>query len=435
MLRSKSRNGFLEFGKKSQKSAISRTISASKMCRGDPLISQIDATALKPLDRNSSTGVTSSEFLVQLNEELKMTKALLEVAEQEKDRAIDELREMKMEIEVSKQIDARLAEKDMLIDGLEVELSIFKASKAAITDSLSESKRRIKELEKEVEKTKVCKNKTKLENSENYEMKLLEMELENVKQEGEQNSKLLDKANRETELYKNTIERLRLEADESPLSWNEREIGFVKCVKEAEDERTRTQQENIRLVESLKSANSTIEMLKEENIKLKIALKQATGIPKIENSLQLDEDLDYVSQEIRKLSVKEMNRPLIVATVKQGAKTKSMKTVFDESKKGKIHKNRSSFDLSEIKSKVEDEVPVKAEILDIADTPKLVTRRASFSFMNGETCVHPDDLKRHEVSDLDSSGNGWIQKRRTFMQSFEDLIKGISVEKEEKSVE
>ena len=48
-----SRYGNADFGQKNHPSVLSRTLSASKFCRGDALASQIDSGALKPVGRRS----------------------------------------------------------------------------------------------------------------------------------------------------------------------------------------------------------------------------------------------------------------------------------------------------------------------------------------------------------------------------------------------
>ncbi|MCD9559892.1 hypothetical protein HAX54_018220 [Datura stramonium] len=80
--------------------------------------------------------------------------------------------------------------------------------------------------------------------------------------------KLLDEAKKETELYRNTAERLKLEAEESFLAWNGKEMSFIACIKEAQEERDLAMHETTKLNESVKAA-------REENFKLRDILKQA----------------------------------------------------------------------------------------------------------------------------------------------------------------
>ncbi|KAG9135279.1 hypothetical protein Leryth_015176 [Lithospermum erythrorhizon] len=128
------------------------------------------------------------------------------------------------------------------------------------------------------------------------------LEMEQVKAESEQlkdiiritqerYQKLLDEAEKEIELYRNTAERLRLEAEESFLAWNDKEIGFVACIKTTEEEKAA-------LEEALEEAETLTRSARDENFKLRDILKQAineanaakaaASIARDENSLLKD---------------------------------------------------------------------------------------------------------------------------------------------------
>ncbi|XP_055824391.1 putative WEB family protein At1g65010, chloroplastic [Solanum dulcamara] len=85
----------------------------------------------------------------------------------------------------------------------------------------------------------------------------------------------LDEAKKETELYRNTAERLKLEADESLSAWNGKEISFIACIKEVQEERDLALHEATKLNESLKEAEQRSKAAKDENYKLRDILKQA----------------------------------------------------------------------------------------------------------------------------------------------------------------
>ncbi|KAJ8544016.1 hypothetical protein K7X08_025634 [Anisodus acutangulus] len=57
MLRSKSRSGPNDLRQKSHSSRFSRTLSATKLCRGDALGCQIDSNALVSLERKKPSKV------------------------------------------------------------------------------------------------------------------------------------------------------------------------------------------------------------------------------------------------------------------------------------------------------------------------------------------------------------------------------------------
>ncbi|CAL5323800.1 unnamed protein product [Camellia sinensis] len=678
MLRSKSRSGHIDFGKKNHTSVLSRTFSATKFCRGDPLISQIDSNALKPVEQKPSKLANLSEkqsaristmqqHAGKLEGELKITTQHLGAVQEERDRALDELREMKMvaqeanmklsealssrkeaeahaelntikesladstremkmkdksieslkfQLEKAKEFEVRSAERDVSFDRLQEELSNMKASEAQTMRWLSESKRRIQELEDEIERGKLSETKmydtvasqtkqleqTKIEleeskfemtslrvkieklevlpcnhenvdsmketieslqselqlakenlnraqegekvaslksnnlleemNSLKSELKLAieaeekskkamddlalvlkevateanqvkeklsstKAELEHIKQGAEQSKgteritedryqKLLDEAYKETERYKNTVDRLRLEAEESLLAWNDKEIGFVSCIKSAEEEKTLAQQENIKLIESLKAANDTSKMAREENFKLRDILKQAlneasvakeaASIARDENSqlkdslAEKDETFDFLTRENERLRVNEAKAQKRIKELKQLlslASTKESKT--EDKEQREIFKSRNSipglpedgkklnkafsFDLSELKIPIEyvnenvaDEDPKKSEalkgsIFDTTESPKSephtpVHRRVPSSFMDDAETINSEDLEHLEGSHFgdENDHRNAQRKSRALLRRFGDLLKR-SVHKKEPSVD
>ncbi|KAI5669823.1 hypothetical protein M9H77_19676 [Catharanthus roseus] len=226
MLGSKStRSSYADFGQKKQSSVISRTISASRFCRGDSLVSQIDSKALKPIDRNSidkkkpskfvnltesevNRVLTMQEHMGQIEEELKWAKERLVVVENERNRALDEVKESKraasfdskmkvsseafspkkngellaeiktlkellsnaqkelitkdknietlrIQVDEAKQFEIKLAERDVSFNKQKEELNNAKASEAHSTNLQSAYKRKIQDLEDEIHKSKV----------------------------------------------------------------------------------------------------------------------------------------------------------------------------------------------------------------------------------------------------------------------------------------
>lgn len=190
----------------------------------------------------------------------------------------------------------------------------------------------------------------------------------------------LEDANKEIERYKNNVERLVLESEESHLAWNDKEMGFVSCIKKAEED-------NNLLIESLNEAEKLTKTSREENFKLRDILKQAlneanvakeaASLARIENSqlqdtqLEKDEALDRLAQENERLneSVKELKRLL---SLLQNEKVDKIQTT---DKKENGHKKSGDFrltNLGELKilndhKDEDDEVlhedPVKAEAL------------------------------------------------------------------------
>ncbi|KAA8546776.1 hypothetical protein F0562_003205 [Nyssa sinensis] len=673
MLRSKSRSWTFDSRQKNNTSILSRTISATIFCRGDPVLSQIDKKAVKPLDRkplkdvnlpeNQVVSVSTMQQLHMggLQEELERTKEQLDATVEERDRAFDELREMKLvaqeanmklsealssmkteevvtelntvkeslsnskqelkikendieslklELENSKLFELKLAERDALLDKLQEELSNAKASEARLMGTLSENKKKIQELEietergklsetkmldtvvsqtKQLEQTKVELEETKLEvvslhekmvkleissrqssrdlnGFQNYEnvdsmkeetvtsskskslleemnflknelklsieaeeksnkamddlalalkevateanqakekLSFTEVELEHVKEEAvklkvmvrsteDRYQKLLDEATEETERYKNTAERLRLEAEESLLAWNDKEMGFVSCIKSAEEERAVAQQENLRLIESLKAAENTTRTSREENHKLRDILKQAlneanvakeaAGIAKAENSqlkdclAEKDDALDFLTRENERLRINEAAANENIKGLKRLLSAGSTELKIEDKEEGMMLKllnprvveredgvkmNKAfSFDLHEILNEHEDEDvdheiadedPEKAEalkgsIFDSVETPKSEPRtpksafhqRSESSFTDdGETATNSEDFDNLDGTHFDDAENdrNSQRKRRALLRRFGDLMRIRSFHRKEPSME
>ncbi|KAL3323601.1 hypothetical protein AABB24_037981 [Solanum stoloniferum] len=524
MLRSKSRSGSIDFGQKSHSSRFSRTFSASKLCRGDALGCQIDSNAVVSIDRKKLSKIDNlienqvnnrvlvmKEQMGLVEEELRETKEQLDFVEGEKNRAILEIREMKklaneglspkkageliaelkvltefhsktqedlkikdknieslkVELERVKKYEVKLAEKDVVLGGLREEIGRVKASEVKATEQLFVFKKKVEEMEVELENRKLSESKmydsfelqtrqferAKIEleeakvemaslrkkielleaasasaslskrsnsgrlngynsngeiansvkkeleslNSElalgkedvanaqerekialskvknlNDEINLLknelkfaseaeeksrkamddlalalkevateaseakeklgatQLELEQVKEEEgrlkemirnteARYQKLLDEAKKEADLYRNTAERLRLENEESLLAWNGKEMGFITCIKRADEERSLAQRETERLAESLKAAEDTSKAAKDEKFKLRDILKQAineanaakaaAGLARDENSQLKDrlsekeEALHFITKENERLRI------------------------------------------------------------------------------------------------------------------------------------
>nr|GLL38576.1 putative WEB family protein At1g65010, chloroplastic [Ipomoea trifida] len=154
---------------------------------------------------------------------------------------------------------------------------------------------------------------------------ITELELSNLKEENERLKEtlksteekhqiLLDEAKKQTELHINTIDRLTLEAEESLLAWNGREMGFVSCIKEAEED-------NLRLTTALKEAEQSTMAAREETKQARDILKQAINeataakaaadIARVENSqlkdniAEMEDALQFLSRENERLRINE----------------------------------------------------------------------------------------------------------------------------------
>lgn len=142
-----------------------------------------------------------------------------------------------------------------------------------------------------------------------------QMELDQVKKENvklkervieieDKYRKDLEEAKKEMEIHRNAAERVRLEAEETLLAWNGKEMGFVSCIKRAEEERDNAQRESIRLRDILKQAISEANAAKaaaniaiDENSKLKDALEDK------------EDALHFLAQENERLKINKVSLP------------------------------------------------------------------------------------------------------------------------------
>ncbi|KAL6558801.1 hypothetical protein OROMI_019151 [Orobanche minor] len=326
-------------------------------------------------------------------------------------------------------------------------------------------------------------------------LRIAHIELEHVRAESEQLRKvvhnteemyqnLLREAKQEAELHKNTADRLRLEAEETLLALNGKEMGFVTCIKRAEEERAIVQHENLKLTESLKSSENMMRAAREETYKLRDILKQAVneanaskaaaGIARDENSLlkdslsEKDERLHFLSKENERLrmseaaaneNVKQLKILLSRGCSMEFKDEECNKELVDKEKENEKVKNNNmvrksfSFNLEDLKfmnepeDKVLDEDPAKADALKgsifdtNADTPKSEPHTPKTAISNRQRgCLEDGRVKRNSedfdhLDDLDLD-KGYHRRVKTMFQRVGDLLTiRRSLHKKEASVE
>ncbi|KAA8530815.1 hypothetical protein F0562_005561 [Nyssa sinensis] len=364
----------------------------------------------------------------------------------------------------SSKVKSLLEEMNLLKNELKLAIEAEEKSKKAMDDLALA----LKEVATEANQTKEKLSSTKVEleyvKGESEQLKVMVRSTEDTYQ------KLLHEAKKETERYKNTVERLRLEAEESLLAWNDKEMGFVSCIRSAEEQRTLAQQENIRLLESLKVTESMTMTSREENHKLRDILKQAlneanvakeaAGIARAENS-QLkdclsgkDKALDFLNRENERLRINEAASHEIIMELKRflsPALIKELKTedkegvmlklnqMIEEHEEAKKMNKAFSFDLHEILNEQEDEDeeilnedPEKAEalkgsIFDNVDSPKSEPRTPKIALHHRRMSSFTDDGETTNSEDLDhlddaENDRNSHRKRRALLQRFGDLL-------------
>lgn len=159
---------------------------------------------------------------------------------------------------------------------------------------------------------------------------------------------MLDEVKKERDRLKDEAERLKIEADESISSSNERELGFVNCIKRAEEESNALKREKIKLAESTKAAESIALKTRDENCKLRDILKQAINestvakegaeIARAENTNLKDELLekDYILQSFAReneaLRIKEAAAHENIRELKRLLNSSASSTLASEEK-------------------------------------------------------------------------------------------------------
>ncbi|XP_076892738.1 uncharacterized protein LOC143544535 [Bidens hawaiensis] len=360
MLRSKSRSGYSEFGQKKHSSFLVRSISGSKICSA----SQVDKQALVSLDRHSIClsenrivkAAMMQKQMSNLEEELRNTKARLA----EKDASFKILKkrisELEDELEKTKQSESQMLESLMFqtrqieqtkMDLEESKLDVMalqeklnnlpQGGKNGLNNNLDASSLTIKALKDEVTKLR---NQVKVANegeekskkamddlvsalsevamessAANEKVRLSEEQVNHLKKE-------IERLHEELEVQTETSERLRVEFEEHVLAWTSKEMGFITCIKKADEENASLKHENHRLNEALFAAENTARISREEGFKLRDILKQAlnessvakeaANIARAENSelkdllAEKEESVHFLTKENERLRINEV---------------------------------------------------------------------------------------------------------------------------------
>jgi len=220
------------------------------------------------------------------------------------------------------------------------ELSILKSELKLATEAEENSKKAMDDLAFALKEVATEANQVKAK------LTLSQLELEHSKEEverwkvmlkttEERYKEILEATRKEADKNKNTVERLRSEAEESLIAWNEKEVELVNCIRRAEEERLIAKQECNDALEALKEAENKVRVSKEENQKLRDILKQALNeanvakegaeIAKAENA-RLQDSLNLLVHENEMLkihevasfeNIKELKRMLSESSIKE----------------------------------------------------------------------------------------------------------------------
>ncbi|KAL3630513.1 hypothetical protein CASFOL_023497 [Castilleja foliolosa] len=424
---------------------------------------KIESLEEKLLTQDSSA-ISSKESVIFSEEEINRLKSELESAQQGEKNASSRVKSLLSEMEVLRN-EWRLA-----IEAEEKSTKAMEDLALALKEVATESNQA---------KEKLNSTQTELQHVRGEAEKLKNM----VRNTEETYKNLLNEAKQESEKHKNTVDRLRLEAEETLLALSAKEMGFVSCIKQAEEEKATAQCQNAKLSENLKAAENMTRAAREETYKLRDILKQAVneanaakaaaGIARDENSLlkdlisDKDERLHFLTRENERLrmceaaaneNVKQL-KILLSRSSLTDLKSEEYKEclddvdeddnddddddVNDDSKdenKTKMSNHNKSFSfcledlkfMNESEEKVLDEDPVKAEALrgsifdSNAETPKSEPRTPKTALSarryleDGKVGRKSEDLD--QLSDSDCSERGSHRRTKTMFQRVGDLL-------------
>ncbi|XP_062149637.1 WEB family protein At4g27595, chloroplastic [Alnus glutinosa] len=423
-------------------------------------IQELEEEIKKGEELNSKT----FDSLVVQTKQLEQTKILLEEAKLEIASLHERMKKLEGEKMDSLKVKTLREEMEMLKNELKLVTEAEENGKKAMDDLALALKEVATEASQAKEKLSVSQAELDCIKDEGENLKVM------LKSKEEMYKELLDEAKKEAERYKNTAERLRLEAEESLLAWNEKETGFVDCIKKAEEERFAEQGETSRLLELLTAAERKAMASKEENQKLRDILKQAlneanvakeaAGIAKAENSqlkdslAEKEDALNFLTRENEHLrindaaafeNIKELKRLLSEALTKEFRKEDKEKSPTKEFKKeDKEHKDGNkmgkafSFRLKELKlpnkHRNVDEDPENDEALTSSifgtlassDSAAHQRKNPSSVFRDGGETLHPDGT---HFDDPDNDKGS--RKKRALLRRFGDLIRRSHLQRKE----
>ncbi|XP_012456620.1 nuclear matrix constituent protein 1a [Gossypium raimondii] len=250
----------------------------------------------------------------------------------------DHLKRLELELQFTKEKLVRAQEDEqassLRAKNLTEEVNFLKSEMKFIADAEENNKKAMDDLALALKEviTEANEAKNKLSATQ-FELEKTKGLVENLKMKLKMVEGKYNEAKKEADRYKNTSERLRIEAEESLMAWNTREIGFVDCIRKAEDERNAAKDESKALLESLEEAENMNKKAKEENQKLRDIMKQAineanvakeaANIAREENSqlkdsiAKKDEALNFLSQENETLKINEAAACEMIKELKQ----------------------------------------------------------------------------------------------------------------------
>ncbi|XP_072977922.1 uncharacterized protein [Typha angustifolia] len=368
MLPSKSRSGSSDMSQRGSPSGSNPKAPSSKSIKGTPTSSDSsDSKSLKGFERKSSTKATPlhekmQQQLSQLQEELKKEK-------EEKSKALEYWTEIKGRVQMLEKeaVKAKESERKMLeslvsqtkqleqtkisLEEAKLEISSLQKSNKSLESSALSASRSSRNLERSFrnnnvsnaiqddEEIRILRNELRLAmeaeekskkamddlavalkevtteaNQVKQKLSATETELEKVRIEAEQLKASLESAEEKCRVASEESETLKLELEESVSAWNEKEKGFINCIKMSEEEINKAKQENMKLIESqrvTRDENSRLRDILKQAVNEATVVKDALQITRNENSQlkdlvsEKDKNLQSIKQEYECIKVSE----------------------------------------------------------------------------------------------------------------------------------
>ncbi|KAB2002298.1 hypothetical protein E1A91_D11G058600v1 [Gossypium mustelinum] len=460
------------------------------------------------VERRKGSEKKLHDSLLAQTKELEKTKVSLDECKQEIKSLIQNIEKLESSSDVASQCSTGDEEQNSLVEALESELQSTREKLGRAQDNERFALLKAKNLAEEVKKLQ-SELKTTIEAEENnkkamddFAVALKEViteanqakeklmsttsELETTKGQVEELKVKLKKveeqykeAKKETDRCKIVSERLRLEAEETLIAWNEKEMGFIECIKKAEYERNaaledskKSKEENHKLkdimIQALNEANATkqeisqlkdtiaqkeaaLKLLSQENERLK--LKEASDLLELEDMGELMNPKPTDSSSTTPYSVKDLRK---MEDQEEAMKLKSTDSTQHKENKDydKEHtkksrhiktnsscliikfpyKNKYPEEEPKVQLKDSDEDsdsdyfdPLKGSIFDVAETPKSEAVQNHHSkkpslYVADDESMCGEEFHHFDSSHFDEETDKFPKKKRALFSRFSDLI-------------
>ncbi|KAL5705136.1 hypothetical protein ACHQM5_023478 [Ranunculus cassubicifolius] len=443
---------------------------------------ELEEVKVEIISLKEKIGILEESVAVK-NKDLEVSHQCLEKAKLDTHAIKEAFETLKSDFQVAKDVQADAQEREGIamskVRSLTEEMNALKNEVKLATSAEENSRKAMDEMALVMievsNENKELKESLRLKKSEldrvNQEAEILK---QGVRPTEEKYLSLLMDTRKELDQEKSVSGRLKMEAEDSILAWNQKELEFINCIRNSDEESNGLKQENSKLKVSLKKAEDMAKVAREENTKLRDILKQALNettaakeaaeIAREENSelkdnlLDKEDVLQELARENERLRIKETAGHETIKELKKLLSSSSARELNPDnmipgilSKEGSLmNEHEDSRKIKEILNikfeepqisnghKTDDEDPEMAEMLkgsifDVADSPvapKPVShhRKMSSSVFsdNGES-LYSEDIDHLDGSQLDDTEDKNSQrKRKALLRRFGDLLRRTS---------